>query len=139
MIDHTGINCKDIHKSKIFYQKALAPLGYEVVKEMTKAQTGGTHVVGFGTEGKADFWLGEGIPQNPHVHIAFRAPSHEAVEAFFKAAMAAGGKDNGQPGPRAHYHTGYFGAFVWDLDGHNIEAVCHDADSESRELVQFGP
>ena len=134
-----GVNCSDVQKSKAFYQRALAPLGYEVVKEFSKDMTGGTHVVGFGVEGKADFWLGEGTPQQPHVHIAFRAPNHKAVDAFYKAAIAAGGKDNGAPGPRPHYHNEYYGAFVWDPDGHNIEAVCHDAGSESKELVQFGP
>lgn len=139
MIDHTGVNCRDIHKSKVFYARALAPLGYEVIAEFTKEQTGDRHVVGLGTQGKADFWLGEGEPQRPHVHIAFRASSHQAVEAFYKAALAAGGRDNGKPGPRPHYHAGYFGAFVTDLDGHNIEAVCHDSRSESAELVQFGP
>jgi catechol 2,3-dioxygenase-like lactoylglutathione lyase family enzyme len=139
MIDHTGVNCSDIKKSKAFYLTALAPLGYEVIKEFSKEQTGGTAVVGFGAQGKADFWLGEGTPQKPHVHIAFRAPNHNAVDAFFKAAISAGGKDNGGPGPRPHYHADYYGAFVIDPDGHNIEAVCHDSLSESNELVQFGP
>ena len=126
MIDHTGVTVSNIKKSKAFYERALAPLGYEVLKEFTKEQTGGTHVVGLGAQGKTDFWLGEGTPQKPHIHIAFRAANHKAVDSFYKAALADGGKDNGAPGPRPHYHNNYYGAFVWDPDGHNIEAVCHD-------------
>lgn len=126
MIDHTGFNCSNIHKSKEFYSKALAPLGYEVLMEFSKDVTGDTDVVGFGMAGKADFWIGEGTPQKPHVHVAFRAPSRKAVDAFYKAALSAGGKDNGAPGPRPHYHADYYGCFVWDPDGHNVEAVCHD-------------
>lgn len=132
MIDHTGINCRDVEKSKAFYAAALQPLGYEVIKEFPG-------VVGLGTEGKPDFWLGEGDPQNPRIHVAFRASSRKTVDAFFKAALAAGGKDNGGPGPRPKYHADYYGAFVLDPDGHNIEAVCHDSESESKDLVQFGP
>jgi catechol 2,3-dioxygenase-like lactoylglutathione lyase family enzyme len=132
MIDHTGVNCSDIKKSKAFYQRALAPLGYEVLKEFPGA-------VGFGANGKTDFWLGEATPNKPHIHIAFRAPDHQAVDAFYQAAIAAGGKDNGKPGPRPHYHENYYGAFVSDPDGHNIEAVCHDAEGEAKDLVQFGP
>ena len=137
MIDHTGINCSDIKKSKEFDVKALAPLGYRVIHEF--AEVGKAQVIGMGAQGKADFWLGEGTPQKPHVHLAFRAADQKAVEAFYKAAMAAGGKDNGQPGVRPHYHEKYYGAFIWDPDGHNIEAVCHGSDSEAKELVQFGP
>ncbi|MGZ3723662.1 MAG: VOC family protein [Bdellovibrionales bacterium] len=135
MIDHTGVNCSDIKKSKAFYAKALAPLGYEVLLEF---EADGDQHVGFGSQGKADFWLAEGTPQKPHIHIAFRAADHKTVEAFYKAALAAGGKDNGKPGPRPHYHNKYYGAFVWDPDGHNIEACCHD-NNEAKDLVQFGP
>ena len=75
---------------------------------------------------KADFWINEGTPQRPHIHIAFRAENHQQVDAFHKAALVAGGTDNGAPGPRPHYHVNYYGAFVLDPDGHNIEVVCHD-------------
>jgi predicted lactoylglutathione lyase len=74
---------------------------------------------------KPDFWIHQGPPQMPRIHIAFAADSHEQVDAFYRAAIAAGGRDNGPPGPRPHYHPNYYGAFVLDPDGHNIEAVCH--------------
>jgi catechol 2,3-dioxygenase-like lactoylglutathione lyase family enzyme len=123
MIDHTGIDVSDGARSRRFYEQALAPLGYTVMMEIPKEHTGG--VLGFGAP-KPDFWLHEGTPQKPHVHVAFRAPSRAAVDAFYEAAIAAGGTDNGPPGPRPHYHEHYYGAFVLDPDGHNIEACCHD-------------
>ena len=126
MIDHTGLNCSSMKTSKPFYQKALAPLGYQVEKEFTAEVTGSSHVVGMGVDGKPDFWLAETAPQKPHVHVAFRARDRKTVDAFHEAALAAGGKDNGAPGPRPHYHDNYYGAFVLDPDGHNIEVVCHD-------------
>jgi catechol 2,3-dioxygenase-like lactoylglutathione lyase family enzyme len=126
MIDHTGVNCSDIKRSKSFYAKALAPLGYKVMMELSAQMTGGTEVAGLGAEGKTDFWLAEAPPQKPHVHIAFRAKDRKLVDAFYKEALAAGGKDNGAPGPRPHYHANYYGAFVLDPDGHNVEVVCHD-------------
>lgn len=125
MIDHTGIHAVDPHKSRAFYEEALAPLGYEVLLEIPTEHTGGLVVFGMGVKPKPDFWVAEGQPNTPRVHIAFRADSHEQVDAFYKAALAAGGKDNGPPGPRPHYHANYYGAFVLDPDGHNIEAVCH--------------
>jgi catechol 2,3-dioxygenase-like lactoylglutathione lyase family enzyme len=82
-------------------------------------------VIGMGVAPKPDFWVHEGPPQQPHVHVAFRADSRALVDAFYAAAMAAGGKDNGPPGLRPHYHKDYYGAFVLDPDGHNIEACCH--------------
>jgi catechol 2,3-dioxygenase-like lactoylglutathione lyase family enzyme len=82
-------------------------------------------VLGYGVAPKPDFWVAEGTPNAPPIHIAFRADSHAQVDAFYKAAIAAGGRDNGAPGPRPHYHANYYGAFVLDPDGHNIEAVCH--------------
>ncbi len=123
MIDHTGVNCSDFSVSKPFYQKALAPLGYEVVMEF---EIPGGKAAGLGEKGKPDFWLGQGTPQKPAIHIAFRAASRKVVDAFYQAALAAGGKDNGAPGLRPHYHPNYYGAFVLDPDGNNIEAVCHD-------------
>lgn len=125
MIDHTGVGASDYARSKAFYSAALAPLGYALLAEFPAAVTGGTDVAGFGEPPKPDFWLHAGAPQRPPVHIAFRAADRAAVDAFYRAAMAAGGRDNGPPGLRPHYHPNYYGAFVLDPDGHNIEAVCH--------------
>lgn len=125
MIDHTGLNVSDPVKSRRFYELALAPLGYELLVEIPKEATGGIVVLGFGVRPKPDFWISEGTPNAPHVHIAFRAEDRAQVDAFHAAAIAAGGRDNGAPGPRPHYHEGYYGAFVLDPDGHNIEAVVH--------------
>ena len=119
MIDHTGINVTDLQRSRKFYEQALAPLGYAMLFEVP----GGVGM-GFGEPPKPDFWIGAGDPKAKQ-HIAFRANSRAIVDAFYKAAIAAGGKDNGAPGPRPHYHANYYGAFVLDPDGHNIEAVCH--------------
>jgi catechol 2,3-dioxygenase-like lactoylglutathione lyase family enzyme len=127
MIDHTGVTVSDPVKSRKFYDAALKPLGYQMMVEIPKEFTGGTVVLGYGVPPKPDFWLAEGKPQQPHVHIAFLAKNKAEVDAFYAAAIAAGGRDNGAPGPRPHYHEGYYGAFVWDPDGHNIEAVCHTA------------
>ena len=124
MIDHTGIKMSDPKKSVAFYEKALAPLGYKIVKEVPKEFTGGLVAIGMGIPPKPDFWLIEGKP-NDKTHIAFRAENKKQVDAFYKAALSAGGKDNGPPGPRPHYHDEYYGAFVLDPDGHNIEAVNH--------------
>lgn len=120
MIDHTGFLVSDLQKSRRFYEQALAPLGYAMLFEVP----GGVGM-GFGEPPKPDFWIGQGTPNTPRIHVAFRANSRSVVDAFYKAALAAGGKDNGPPGPRPHYHPNYYGAFVLDPDGHNIEAVCH--------------
>lgn len=125
MIDHTGINVSNPARSREFYDRALAPLGYKQLMQVPTEHTGGVVVVGYGEPGKPDFWLNEGAPQTPRHHIAFRAASREAVDAFYAAALAAGGTDNGPPGPRPFYHPDYYGAFVRDPDGYNIEAVCH--------------
>jgi len=127
MIDHTGILVSDFAKSKAFYLQALAPIGYTLLLELPAAVTGHTDVAGFGEAPKPDFWISRGAPNKPPIHIAFRATSRAMVDAFYQAAMAAGGVDNGPPGLRPHYHPNYYGAFVLDPDGHNIEAVCHDA------------
>ncbi len=126
MIDHTGLLVSDFTKSKAFYLRALASLGYVLLAEFPAAVTGSTDVAGFGEPPKPDFWVAGGKPNDPPIHIAFRAASRQAVDAFYKAAIAAGGRDNGSPSIRAHYHPDYYGAFVLDPDGHNIEAVCHD-------------
>lgn len=126
MIDHTGVNISDPQKSRTFYEKALESIGYKIIMEIPKEHTGGAVVLGLGVPPKPDFWISEGTPNDPKVHIAFRAEKHEQVDAFYKAALEFGGRDNGAPGPRPHYHEDYYGAFVLDPDGHNIEVVCHD-------------
>ena len=125
MIDHTGLQVTNPSVSRAFYEKALEPLGYRVLNEIPLQFTGGKVVLGFGVPPAPDFWLAEGAPNTPRLHIAFRAESRAQVDAFYRAALAAGGKDNGPPGPRPHYHEHYYGAFVLDPDGHNIEAVIH--------------
>lgn len=125
MIDHTGIDVSDGVASRRFYEAALAPLGYEVVMEVPTEYTGGAIVFGMGVPPKPDFWIHAGTPQKPRVHVAFSAGDRATVDAFYRAAIAAGGKDNGPPGLRPHYHEHYYGAFVLDPDGHNIEACCH--------------
>ena len=117
MIDHLGISVSDYERAKAFYAKALAPLGYGLIMEVTAEQTGHAAAAGFGADGKP--------AMNKPVHIALRAKDRATVDAFYKAAIAAGGRDNGPPGIRPHYHASYYGAFVLDPDGHNIEAVCH--------------
>ncbi|RYX92069.1 MAG: VOC family protein [Comamonadaceae bacterium] len=125
MIDHTGVQVSDFNKSKAFYTQALAPINYTLLQDLPASVTGKTDVAGFGEAPKPDFWVIRGEPNRPHVHVAFRVASRAMVDAFYKAAIAAGGRDNGPPGVRAHYHPNYYGAFVLDPDGHNVEAVCH--------------
>ena len=127
MIDHTGVSVSNFHKAKAFYEKALAPIGYALIMELPASVTGSADVAGFGEPPKPDFWIASGGPNKPPVHIAFRVSSRATVDAFYRAAIAAGGTDNGPPGLRPHYHPNYYGAFVRDPDGHNIEAVCHEA------------
>ncbi len=128
MLDHLGLAVRDVERAKAFYVKALEPLGIGIIIELTAEQTGGDAHVGFGSAGKPYFWIGGGKPVEGPVHIAFTAPSRAAVDSFYRAALAAGGRDNGAPGIRAHYHPNYYGAFAFDLDGHNVEAVCHLPD-----------
>jgi catechol 2,3-dioxygenase-like lactoylglutathione lyase family enzyme len=116
MIDHLTVRVRDVQKSKDFFAAALAPLGYEVLMEFEGS-------CGLGAEKKPDLWLAQG-KQEP-LHLAFVAKNRKAVDAFHAAALQAGAKDNGKPGPRKEYHPNYYGAFVIDPDGHNIEAVCH--------------
>ena len=125
MIDHTGVAVSDYARSKRFYEQALGAIGYTLMMEVPKEVTGGTNVAGFGEPPKPDFWIHEKAPGLPS-HVAFRVNSRQVVDAFHKAGLAAGGRDNGAPGIRAHYHPNYYGAFVLDPDGHNIEAVCHN-------------
>lgn len=126
MIDHLGISVSDYRKSKIFYEKVLATLGHECVMEITPEMTGGDSLhCGFGSNKKPSFWISSAGVACPSIHIAFTAGSRKEVDAFYHAALAAGGKDNGAPGLRPLYHPNYYGAFILDMDGHNIEAVCH--------------
>ncbi|MEZ2416687.1 VOC family protein [Luteibacter sp. RCC_6_2] len=127
MIDHTGVTVSDFERSKAFYQEALGAIGYELLAIFPASVTGRTDVAGFGEGGKPDFWIYKGEPNQPPVHVAFRVASTQLVRAFHEAALAAGGRDNGPPGPRSHYHAGYYGGFVLDPDSHNIEAVFHSA------------
>lgn len=117
MIDHLGIAVRDVGASKAFYSTVLGQLGYAVVMEFEGA-------VGIGPPGRPQFWVAAG-PATAPMHLAFEAKTRDAVDAFYKAAIAAGAKDNGAPGLRPHYHSNYYGAFVIDLNGHNTEAVCH--------------
>jgi catechol 2,3-dioxygenase-like lactoylglutathione lyase family enzyme len=130
LIDHIGFAVTDLVRSRSFYERALAPLGITVVMEVRRETSGGYEGCGFGRDGKPEFWIGanagrSGEPAPRVFHVAFRAADRPAVDAFHAAALNAGGTDNGAPGTRAHYHPNYYGAFVLDPDGHNIEAVCH--------------
>jgi catechol 2,3-dioxygenase-like lactoylglutathione lyase family enzyme len=118
MLDHIGIDVQNYERSKAFYKAALAPLGYELIMEVQGW-------AGFGADGKPDFWIQGGKQTAPRIHVAFRSDNRAKVRAFHAAALTAGGKDNGPPGIREIYHPNYYGAFVIDLDGHNIEVVCH--------------
>ena len=124
-IDHTSLSVSDFAAAKAFYAAALEPLGITVLMEFPKAVTGNVDVAGLGSNGKPFFWLADAGRTTPRVHLAFAAGSRAEVDAFYKAAIAAGGKDNGPPGVRPHYHANYYGAFVIDAEGHNVEAVCH--------------
>ncbi|HEX7758961.1 MAG TPA: VOC family protein [Caulobacteraceae bacterium] len=125
MLDHIGLTASDVTRAKAFYDAALAPLGIGLVMQVTAEQTGGQAYLGYGSEGRPYFWVGGGERVTGPLHVAFSAGDRATVDAFYEAAMAAGGTDNGGPGVRAHYHPNYYGAFVMDPDGHNIEAVCH--------------
>jgi catechol 2,3-dioxygenase-like lactoylglutathione lyase family enzyme len=118
VIDHLGFNVGDFAKSKVFYTQALAPLGLGVLMSDDRSAM-------IGRKGEGAFWFGSyGTPATP-VHIAFAAQTRAQVREFHAAALAAGARDNGAPGLRPNYHPNYYGAFVIDHDGHNIEAVCH--------------
>ncbi len=121
MLDHLTVKVADYERSKRFFEGALAPLGYKLLMEF------GGAVAGLGAGGKPDFWLAQGQPSGT-LHVAFASPNRATVDAFYRAALAAGGRDNGAPGVRAQYHPNYYGAFVFDPDGNNIEAVCHQAE-----------
>ena len=120
MIDHVGLNVRDYPASRAFFEQTLAPLGYRVVMAFDEWKA-----AGFGTDEKPVFWIAEREPTGTGTHVAFVCPDRATVDAFHSAALAAGGIDNGLPGLREHYHPTYYGAFVHDLDGNNIEAVSH--------------
>ena len=120
MIDHVVLNVADLSRSRRFYERALTPLGYEVIEESPR-------IAGFGSKetGKPDFWVVHRESLHTQVHVAFGCANRGLVDAFHAAAIAAGGQDNGAPGVREMYHPDYYGAFVLDPDGNNVEAVCH--------------
>jgi catechol 2,3-dioxygenase-like lactoylglutathione lyase family enzyme len=125
MIDHIGFAVSNMERSKTFYVDALKPLGIGVLMEVSAEQTGADAHAGFGKDDKAFFWISSGNKPTGGAHVAFTAQTRAEVDSFYRAALAAGGRDNGAPGPRPHYHEHYYGAFVLDPDGNNIEAVCH--------------
>ncbi|HWE21127.1 MAG TPA: VOC family protein [Hyphomicrobiaceae bacterium] len=124
-LDHISLSVSDFPAARAFYSAALSPLGITVQMELSKEVTGGFDAAGFGAAGKPFFWVAGGGRTTPTTHIAFAAGNRAEVDAFYKAAIAAGARDNGPPGIRADYHPSYYGAFVLDADGNNIEAVCH--------------
>ena len=122
MFDHLGLGVTNLAESKAFFLRALQPLGVALVME-------GPYGVGMGQDNKPSLWLSEAKEQPAPLHLAFTAQSRRQVDEFYRAALAAGGKDNGAPGLRPHYHANYYGAFVIGPDGHNVEAVCHKPEA----------
>ncbi len=131
MIDHVGFVVKDFEHSKHFYQRALMPLGIVLMMEVTPEQSGAGAHAGFGKAGKPYFWISNGSQAaTGGIHIAFNAPTRASVREFYRHAIAGGAADNGPPGLRPHYHQDYYGAFVIDPNGHNLEAVCHQPEND---------
>jgi catechol 2,3-dioxygenase-like lactoylglutathione lyase family enzyme len=124
MLDHIGIRVSDLGRARAFYDAALKPIGIEVRHVVGKELTGTFEVLGYGDE-RPFFWVTQDARATAPLHVAFTVPTRALVDAFHAAGLAAGGRDNGGPGVRAHYHPTYYGAFILDPDGHNIEAVCH--------------
>jgi catechol 2,3-dioxygenase-like lactoylglutathione lyase family enzyme len=118
MFDHIGVGVSDLKASKAFFLQALSPLGVSVVMEVSDA-------AGLGRAQKPSLWLGATEGQPLPLHIAFAADNRSQVDEFYRQALVAGGKDNGPPGIRPHYHANYYAAFVIAPDGHNVEVVCH--------------
>jgi catechol 2,3-dioxygenase-like lactoylglutathione lyase family enzyme len=128
MIAHVGIQVSAIEESKKFYVAALAPIGYQMIREYGVTTNRVTPSAGFGEPPRADFWLYQGRPNSVNTHIAFLVKTRAAVNTFHQAALAAGGKDNGKPGLRPQYSASYYAAFALDPDGYNIEAMCREAE-----------
>ncbi|MHB1101322.1 MAG: VOC family protein [Devosia sp.] len=124
MIDHVGLKVADFERSKAFYVSALGTLGVDLLDDFA---IGRDRHAGFG-KGRPTFWIGTGRNGLSGAHVAFAAASRAEVNAFYSVALSMGGRDNGAPGLRAHHHPDYYSAFVFDPDGHNIEAVCHAAE-----------
>jgi catechol 2,3-dioxygenase-like lactoylglutathione lyase family enzyme len=125
MLDHVGFAVSDLERARKFYQQTLSPLGIMLLYDITAEQTDGEAYLGFGEDQRPYFWVGTGKRFGGNIHVAFLAETRDLVDKFHAAGLAAGGKDNGAPGLRPHYHKNYYGAFVLDPDGNNIEAVCH--------------
>jgi catechol 2,3-dioxygenase-like lactoylglutathione lyase family enzyme len=136
VLDHINLRVADYARSKQFYQAALAPLGYKLAMEVDSG-------AGFSKGYIPSFWIKAGVPPatgplappvpfegcgGPYLHVAFSSDTRAAVDAFHRAALAAGGRDNGVPRLRTEYHANYYGAFILDPDGYNIEAVCHQPE-----------
>jgi catechol 2,3-dioxygenase-like lactoylglutathione lyase family enzyme len=128
MIDHLGFSVSNMERAKAFYLNALKPLGIGVIMEVSAEETGGDAHAGFGKDGKAFFWIGTGNKPKGGTHMAFSARTRSEVDSFHHAALAAGGRDNGAPGLRPHYHPNHYAAFVLDPDGNNVEAVCRQPE-----------
>ena len=118
MLDHVTLSVSDYQASKSFYERALRPLGYTVIMQF------GEHA-GMGVDGDADFWFGQGKKTEPHIHVCFRARDRKSVDAFHAAALSAGATELRPPGLQPEYHATYYGSFVRDLNGIDLEAVCH--------------
>jgi len=128
MIAHVGIIVSDIERSKKFYTAALKPIGYQMIREYGVTPARPAASAGFGHPPRADLWIYQGDPGKVATHIAFQVSSRALVDAFYDAAITAGGKDNGKPGLRPQYSANYYGAFVLDPDGYNVEAVCRETE-----------
>jgi len=127
MLDHIEIHVSDLERSRAFYLSALAPLGYMSRKTLATGMGLGVGAPDGADDPGGEFWIHQGTPSTPRVHVAFRARSRAEVDEFHRAALAAGGRDNGGPGLRPKYHPHYYGAFILDPDGYNVEAVYHRA------------
>lgn len=128
MIAHVGLQVSDIEKSKKFYAQALKPIGYQLLREYGVTPARLAPSAGFGEPPRADLWLYQGKPNPASTHIAFLVTKRALVDEFYRAAIAAGGQNNGEPGLRPQYSANYYGAFVLDPDGYNIEAVCRETE-----------
>src|SRR5688500_11093197 len=133
MFDHVSLKVRDFQKSSAFYRAALAPLGYEA-----QAVDEAGRSAGFGPKGKICLWIAEGSPPSSALHVALESPNRAAVSAFLDAALSTGGKDNGKPNLRPDYANDYYAAFVFDPDGHNVEAVVYEAKSATKPIYYIG-